>query len=106
MKSLSKIIARYLFTAVLILLMTLFFNIFLYPVTAFYVVQPSGNTNYNSAKGLSEELREDNGVISITEQGKKQIEEQLAFSMLLDDNGTVIWSLANGISMTIPLSAR
>lgn len=92
MKSLSKIIARYLFTAVLILLMTLFFNIFLYPVTAFYVVQPSGNTNYNSAKGLSEELREDNGVISITEQGKKQIEEQLAFSMLLDDNGTVIWS--------------
>ena len=56
MKSLSKIIARYLFTAVLILLMTLFFNIFLYPVTAFYVVQPSGNTNYNSAKGLSEEL--------------------------------------------------
>ncbi len=92
MKSLSKIIAHYLFTAVLILLMTLFFNVFLYIVTAFQIVHSSNNTASTSAKGLSEELRENDGVLSMTEQGKKQIDEQLVFAMLLDDEGTVIWS--------------
>lgn len=91
MKSLSKIVMRYLVTAVLILLLTLFLNLFLYIVMGFQMVRSYNHQDFNIAE-LSRELQEADGVITLSEQGKAQVEEQLAFVMLLDDNGDMIWS--------------
>ncbi len=91
MKSLSKIIVRYLMTAVLILLITIFLNGFVYVVTAFQFVHAS-NTTPGAIQDLAEELTMEDGVISLTEQGQELADTAFQFAMLLDDDGNRIWS--------------
>lgn len=90
MKSLSKIIVRYLMTAVLILVITLFLNGFVYVVTAFQFVRAS-NATPTTIRSLAEELTTNDNVISISDKGKTLIDTFFAFAMLLDDNGDIIW---------------
>ena len=49
MKNLSKIISRYLLSAVLMLFITLFLNVFLYVVSGFQVIRATKHNVSNSS---------------------------------------------------------
>lgn len=91
LKSLSKIFARYLLTALLIILVTLFLNVVLYIIAAFRIVS---STNYRAGASLqvAEGLSSEQGVIFLSEEGYATLTECFTWAMLLDDQGQVVWS--------------
>jgi len=91
MKSLSKIFTRYLMTALIIILVTLFLNVFLYIATAFRIVR-STNRQASGSGEIAAELRMAEGKVSLSEKGYACLMPDYAWAMLLNDNGQVIWS--------------
>lgn len=91
MKSLSKIIARYLWYAVLILLITLFLNMFLYVITGFHVIRTT-NHSVSGIRKVAEELNSAGEHVVMSAQGYEYLETDYSWAMLLDDNGDVIWN--------------
>lgn len=90
MKSLSKIFARYLLTAVIIILVTLFLNLVLFFIFAYQIVQ-SGDYQARGYKTIAEGLSETDGTILISEESQSLMEEIYIWAMLLDDHGKIIW---------------
>lgn len=91
MKSLSKIIGRYLFCAVLMLLITLFLNFFLYVVCGFQTIRTT-NHSVSGIRRLSAELEEHDGEIRMSDAGYEVLADAWEWAMLLDDRGNVIWN--------------
>lgn len=91
MKSLSKIIARYLTCAVVMFLVTLFLNFFLYVLCGFQTIRVAGHDAGNIRR-LSEQLEETDGGIHMTEEGCQILDDAYEWAMLLDEQGHVIWN--------------
>ena len=68
MKSLSKIFARYLMTALMIILVTLFLNVFLYIAAGFRIAR-STNRQASSSREIAAELQITGGNVSLSEKG-------------------------------------
>lgn len=94
MKDLLKIYRRYIFTAVSICTLVLIFNLLL--LFCFLLNQFGYKTaeNYASTRTsiLSAQLTLNHGQYILSEDAQKLIDEQLAFAMLIDQEGNVIWS--------------
>ncbi|MBS6395960.1 MAG: HAMP domain-containing histidine kinase [Clostridiales bacterium] len=105
MKSLSKIFARYLATAVMIVLITLFFNLILYVVLAFRLIQSSDFTARNSRE-IAAELSSENGTVSLSDKGHTMLEQGYSFAMLLDDKGQILWRWQLPSELDHPYTAR
>lgn len=91
MKNLSKIISRYLICAVIMLVVTLFLNAFLYLILGFRIIQ-SGNRSFLKIRVLAEELSLSDGQLSLSEDGYRFLEENNVWAMVLSDDGKVIWN--------------
>lgn len=90
MKSLSKIIARYLMTAVLIILVTLFLNLFLFVILAFQIVR-STNSLERTSREIAGELSVSDGQIVLSASGYEYLSSAYVWGMILNDAGQVIW---------------
>ncbi len=91
MKSLSRILARYLLCAVLMLLITLFLNMFLYVMCGFRLIR-STNHSTSDIRRISDELETSNGNITLSGQGYEYLKAGYVWAMLLSDDGTVLWN--------------
>lgn len=91
MKSLSKILARYLFHAVLLLVLTLFLNMFLYVICGFHLIR-STNHSTSDIRKISGELGRTEETVTLSDQGYEYLEADYVWAMLLDDDGTVLWN--------------
>lgn len=91
MKSLSKIFARYLMTALIIIVATLFLNVFLYIIMLFQIVQTDSHVKVSS-KEIAAGLQITNGRISLSEESQSLMESSYCWAMLLDDEGQVTWN--------------
>lgn len=90
MKNLSRIISRYLLSAVLILLVTLLLNVFFYIVCGFQIIRMA-NRNISHIRLAAEELSQSDGEIVLSDTGRTYLQEHYVWAMLLDDAGSVIW---------------
>lgn len=90
MKSLSKILIRYLATAVLIVLSVLFFNILLYIFLTFQLLHSNSFIERNTREIAAEFISEGN-VPVLSEKGLSYLESGYAWAMVLDDDGAVVW---------------
>lgn len=91
MKSLSKIFARYLLTAVIIILSTLFLNMILFFITGWRIAR----SDYHLVSGsreIANELQLSGDTVSLSDTGYQKLTEGHSWAMLLDDGGQVIWS--------------
>lgn len=91
MKSLSKIFARYLMTAIIIILSTLFLNLVMLFITGARVAQFDSHLVVSSRE-IADELFLSSGTVSLSESGYRKLEQSCSWSMLLDDSGQVIWN--------------
>lgn len=91
MKHFSRILSRYLFSAFLMLLITLFLNGFLYVVCGFQTIR-STNRSMAHIRLVAQELQIADGEITLSETGWDYLREHYVWAMLLDDTGTVIWN--------------
>ncbi|MDE7285592.1 MAG: sensor histidine kinase, partial [Lachnospiraceae bacterium] len=94
MKDLLKIYRRYILTAASICVLVLIFNLLL---LFFFLLNQFGYktaNNYAStqASRLSDQLTFDHGEYVLSKDAQKLIDEKLAFAMLIDQEGQVIWS--------------
>ncbi len=91
MKNLSKIISRYLLSAVLMLFITLFLNVFLYVVSGFQVIRATKH-NVSNSRIIEEELTQDAGSPVLSEAGYDYLSQNYVWAMILDDDGQVAWN--------------
>lgn len=91
MKSLSRIIIRYLMTAVLIVLVTLCLNVVIFIILAFQIAQSSNHLERTSREISAEFSMSDNRIM-LSETGYEYLTSAYVWGMMLDDNGEVIWS--------------
>lgn len=91
-KSLSKIFMRYLLTALIIILVTLFLNVILYVIAGFRIIQ-STNHHVSQSRTIAEELQILEGTVTLSDTGCRYLEESgYEWAMLIDDRGEVIWN--------------
>lgn len=91
MKNFSRIIFRYLFSALLILLATLFLNVVLYIILGFQFIQ-STTHSLSHARLVADELEQTENGLLLSEAGYDYLEENYVWAMVLDDYGQVIWN--------------
>lgn len=91
MKSLSRILLRYLWYSLWMLLITLALNMFLYVLFGFQTVQ-STNRSTTAIRNISEELDRTDGTVCLSEQGYEYLKTDYVWAMLLDAHGTVLWN--------------
>lgn len=91
MKSLSRILARYLWYGILMLLVTLALNMFLYILCGFQVVRTT-NRSTATIRKISKELGSADDGVFLSDQGYEYLEAGYVWAMVLDDGGTVIWN--------------
>ena len=91
MKNLSKIISRYLLSAFLVLLFTLFLNIVLYIVLGFQFFRSADHTFSYSAM-IEQELSAADGQILLSETGYDCLNSHYVWAMVLDDSGNIAWN--------------
>lgn len=91
MKNLSKIISRYLLSAFLVLLLTLFLNIVLYIVLGFQFFRSADHTVSYSAM-IEQELSAADGQILLSETGYDCLNSHYVWAMVLDDSGNIAWN--------------
>ena len=89
MKSLFKIISRYIGAAFFITFLILILNIFLDAYFVLYYGQLS--QNLPSIQNIANEISKSDGTICITKRGREML-DAYEWGFLLDDAGTVIWS--------------
>jgi Signal transduction histidine kinase len=90
MKSMMKILTRYLASAAGVALLLLILN---FAVLAVWMAQVSKNqqTKY-SVSEIADSLTKQNGVYVLSQDGQDAIKSRYQWAMLLDDSGTVVWS--------------
>ncbi len=90
MKSMMKILSRYVLSAAAIAFILLIVN---FSLLAVWVIQAGKyeQPNYSTAQ-LANSLTESYGVYKLTESAENEIEKQYQWAMLLDHSGQVIWS--------------
>lgn len=90
MKSMMKILFRYVLSAAGIALILLIIN---FSVLAAWIIQAGkyDQRDYSTAQ-LAKSLTESHGVYTLAESAESEIEKQYQWAMLLDDTGQVIWS--------------
>ncbi len=90
MKSMMKILSRYVLSAAGIALILLIIN---FSVLAAWIIQAGKyeQRDYSTAQ-LAMSLTESHGVYTLAESAAREIEKQYQWAMLLDDTGKVIWS--------------
>lgn len=94
MKDLLKIYRRYILTAASICILMLAFNFLLLFLFLLNQLGYKTGENYQDSRAdfLSDQLVLDNGEYTLSEAAQKQIDEHLAFAMLIDQEGQVAWS--------------
>lgn len=99
MKSIMKILSRYVLSAVGIALVLLIIN---FSMLAAWAVQSSSiDKKENSISQLSDGLMFENGAYKLTEKTKESILGRYQWAMLLNNDGSVVWSL--NLPADIPL---
>lgn len=88
MKSILRIVKRYIGSAFLITIIIILMNLSVFG----YCILQSKNSEYISIEKIAGEIEENNGVISLSPEGIAQIDTYFSFAMLLDDSGNIIWS--------------
>jgi signal transduction histidine kinase len=91
MKSISKILIRFVATSTVIALLLLFINISSLIFWA-YKNQDDSVHYEDYISNISDSLKVDDNKYTLTEDGKKLLEEKFKWAMLLDEKGSVIWS--------------
>ncbi len=91
MKSLSRILIRYLWYALLMFLITLALNVFLYVICGFQVIR-STNHSAGAIRKIAAELSSTDGNILLSDLGYEYLESDYVWAMLLDDDGAVLWA--------------
>jgi signal transduction histidine kinase len=90
MKSIAKILSRYVLSAAGVALILLLLNL-----TAFYAWMMK-NADDTSGQGrvsaIAQALKEKDGAYSLTPEGEKMIDGRFAWAMLLDGEGNAVWS--------------
>ncbi len=104
MKSLSRIFIRYLATAILIILCTLFFNAILFILSCHFAFHSIDFGSHISS--ICASLREKDGTFTIGEEERSILEEEYAWAMLLSDGGEVLWSFRLPPELDHPYTAR
>lgn len=100
MKSMMKILTRYVLSAAGITLLLLVLNFILLAV---WTIQEGKNAQEEYHVGeIAAGLSEENGVFVFSDEAKKAVAAEYQWAMLLDDNGTVIWS--ENLPSDVPLS--
>lgn len=105
MKHFSKILSRYLLSALFILAFTLFFNIFLYVIIEYRVIQ-STNHAVSYIRSVAEELDQTDGQIVLSEDGYHHMQEYFVWAMVLSDTGEIIWDWNLPDSLRRPYTSR
>ena len=91
MKSMLKILTRYVASAVGVTLILLVLNLAVLLVWGFQASRTAINEYHFSE--IADSLTRQNGVYTLSEAGKKAIDLRYPWALLLDDSGSVIWSL-------------
>ena len=104
MKDLLKIYRRYILTAASISILIIVFNLLLlfFFLLSQFEYKVAADYQVSRVDILSEKLNLENGQYILTEDAKKQIDEDYAFAMLIDQDGQVVWS--RNLPDDIPLS--
>ncbi len=90
MKNLIKVLIRYVASAAGVALVLLLLNL---AVLAAWMVQASSNTNREyHISAIADALTEKNGNFTLSPFGENAVSRWYQWAMLLDDNGTVVWS--------------
>lgn len=105
MKTLSKIILRYLISALIMLLLTLVLNVALYVVLGFRMVQDT-NRSVAHIRLAAEQFFENDEGFFLSEEGYAYLEEHYVWAMMLDDDGAVIWDWKLPPALDHPYTAR
>ena len=94
MKSLFKIIRRYVLTAVLIAFLVLFFNWLFLLLWGYWTMKGERNIALRwRIEEIAEELSEENSSFRMTKEGYQRLEESpFVWAMLIKDDGTLGWS--------------
>ncbi len=104
MKDLLKIYRRYILTASFISILIFMLNLMLIFLFLLNQFGYKAAKDYQSSRidALSDQLTLEHGQYVLTEAAEKQIDENLAFAMLINQEGQVIWS--RNLPDEIPLS--
>jgi len=90
MKSMVKILSRYVLSAAGIALILLIIN---FVVLAVWTIQTSQISQKNySVEQLADGLTKSNGVYSLSDSAADEIAKRYQWAMLLDNDGNVVWS--------------
>jgi len=91
MKSMMKILSRYVLSAAGIALILLVVN---FGALAVLIIQAGQDAWMDlSFSQLSESLTSENGVYTLSENASHEIEKQYQWAMLIDNDGNVVWSM-------------
>lgn len=90
MKSLLKIIVRFLLSAIAVAAAALFLNILVYGVIILTVVTPNADVRYNYGT-IADELTCGEQGFSMSDSGQALLEQDYAWAMLLDESGDPVW---------------
>ncbi|MDD2979909.1 MAG: HAMP domain-containing sensor histidine kinase [Hespellia sp.] len=91
MKSILRIVRRYVGSAVFISIAIILINlvVWCYCMLRF---SPANFHSYRKLTTISDQFYVENGTIQLSQEGLVLLEEQYQFGMLLDENGDIIWS--------------
>lgn len=94
MKDLLKIYRRYILNASFICLLILTFNLLLFFLFLLSQFGYKASESFQNSRAdvLSRQLTLEKGAYVLSEEAKKQVEEDLAFAMLINPEGQVVWS--------------
>lgn len=90
MKSMMKILVRYVFSAAGIALLLLGLNLAV--LISWLGATGESSILWYRVSEVAESLTSNNGVFELTDVGQKALEDQYLWAMLLNDQGGVIWS--------------
>lgn len=108
MKDLLNIYRRYILTAAFISILIFIFNLLLMFLFLLSQFGYKAGEDYRSSRidSLSDQLTLEQGQYVLTENAEKHIDKDLAFAMLINQEGQVIWSrnLPDGIPLSYSLT--
>jgi signal transduction histidine kinase len=90
MKSMMKILLRYVASAAGVALILMVLNLTVLAVWIIYSGRVMGTEHHISE--IANSLSKKNGGYELSQAGRKAMDERYQWAMLLDDNGAVIWS--------------
>lgn len=91
MKSLLRIIRRYVFAAFFVIILILSLNIAAY-IAMFFGIGDDVYGNRSNLIAVAEGLTETDGQFSLSPEGKALLDSRYVWGMLLDNSGNAVWS--------------